>query len=74
MSTGRERGERLQIMAPAGTPTAIVDKLNGAINEVIHRPNVVNLWAKQGAIPMSMTPQEFDTYLRADIMKPKITK
>jgi tripartite-type tricarboxylate transporter receptor subunit TctC len=59
----------LGVMAPAGTPTAIVDKLNGAINEVIHRPNVVNLWAKQGAIPMSMTPQEFDTYLRADIVK-----
>ena len=59
----------LGVMAPAGTPTAIVDQLNGAINEVIHRPNVVNLWAKQGAIPMSMTPQEFDTYLRADIVK-----
>ncbi|MBS0528766.1 MAG: tripartite tricarboxylate transporter substrate binding protein [Proteobacteria bacterium] len=59
----------LGVMAPAGTPKEIVDKLNTAINAVIKRPDVVKLWAAQGAIPMSMTPQEFDTYLRADIVK-----
>ena len=43
--------------------------MNTAINAAIKRPDVVKLWSAQGAIPMSMTPQEFDAYLRADIVK-----
>src|SRR2546430_4588365 len=59
----------LGIMAPAGTPKEIVDKLNSEINKVIARPDVKEAWAKQGAVPMPMTPAEFDKYLRADIEK-----
>ena len=59
----------LGIMAPASTPKDIVDKLNSEINKVIARPDVKENWAKQGAVPMSMTPAEFDKYLRADIEK-----
>ena len=59
----------LGIMAPAGTPKEIVDKLNAEINKVIARPDVKEAWAKQGAVPMVMTPAEFDKYLRADIEK-----
>ena len=59
----------LGIMAPAGTPKEIVDKLNAEINKVIARPDVKEAWAKQGAVPMVMTPAEFDKYLRADIDK-----
>ena len=33
------------------------------------RPDVKEAWAKQGANPMTMTPPEFDKYLRADIEK-----
>ena len=56
-------------MAPAGTPKPIIDKLNAAVNEVVQRPDVVKLWAAQGAMPMSMTPEAFDKYLRGDIVK-----
>ncbi len=59
----------LGLMAPAGTPKPIIDKLNAAINAVLARPDVVKLWASQGAIPMSMTPEQFDQYLRGDIVK-----
>src|SRR3984957_5265380 len=59
----------LGLMAPAGTPKPIVDKLNAAVNEVIKRPDIVKLWSDQGADPMSMTPEEFDKYLRGDIEK-----
>jgi tripartite-type tricarboxylate transporter receptor subunit TctC len=59
----------LGVMAPAGTPKGIVDKLNAEINKVIARPDVKEAWAKQGAVPMPMTPAEFDKYLRADIEK-----
>jgi tripartite-type tricarboxylate transporter receptor subunit TctC len=59
----------LGLMAPAGTPKPIIDKLNAAVNEVVKRPDVVKLWTAQGAIPMSMTPEEFEKYLRGDIVK-----
>ena len=59
----------LGLMAPAGTPRPIIDKLNAAVNAVTKRPDVIKLWKEQGAIPMSMTPEEFDKYLRGDIVK-----
>jgi tripartite-type tricarboxylate transporter receptor subunit TctC len=59
----------LGVMAPAGTPQEIVDKLNAEINKIINRPDVKEAWAKQGAVPMVMSPAEFDKYLRADIEK-----
>jgi tripartite-type tricarboxylate transporter receptor subunit TctC len=59
----------LGLMAPTGTPKPIVDKLNAAVNAAIKRPDIVKLWTGQGAVPMSMTPEEFDTYLRGDIVK-----
>jgi tripartite-type tricarboxylate transporter receptor subunit TctC len=59
----------LGLMAPTGTPKTIIDKLNAAVNEVVSRPDIVKLWNDQGAVPMSMTPEEFDKYLRGDIVK-----
>jgi tripartite-type tricarboxylate transporter receptor subunit TctC len=59
----------LGIMAPAGTPKAIVDKLNAEIAKVQAKPEVKAAWAKQGAVPLTMSPAEFDTYLRGDIDK-----
>ena len=59
----------LGIMAPAGTPKAIVDKLNAEINKAINRSDVKEAWDKQGAVPLVMTPTEFDAYLRKDIEK-----
>ncbi|MGY3444207.1 tripartite-type tricarboxylate transporter receptor subunit TctC [Bradyrhizobium sp. USDA 4473] len=59
----------LGLMAPARTPKPIIDKLNAAVNAAIKRPDVENLWAAQGAVPMQMTPEAFDQFLRADIVK-----
>jgi tripartite-type tricarboxylate transporter receptor subunit TctC len=59
----------LGLMAPAGTPKPIIDKLNAAVNAAIKRPEIVKLWTEQGAVPLSMTPEEFDKYLRGDIVK-----
>ena len=59
----------LGVMAPAGTPQPIVDKLNAEINKVLNRPEIKEAWSKQGAVAMAMTPAEFDRYLRADIDK-----
>jgi tripartite-type tricarboxylate transporter receptor subunit TctC len=59
----------LGIMAPAGTPKAVVDKLNAEINKAISRADVKAAWDKQGAVPLVMSPAEFDAYLRKDIEK-----
>ena len=39
------------------------------MNEAIKRPQIIKLWADQGAVPMSMTPEAFDKFLRGDIVK-----
>ena len=59
----------LGLMAPAGTPKPVIDKLNAAVNAAVKRPDIVKLWTGQGAVAMSMTPEEFDKYLRGDIVK-----
>jgi tripartite-type tricarboxylate transporter receptor subunit TctC len=59
----------LGIMAPAGTPKEIVDRLNAGIGKVLARPAIREAWARQGAVPMNMTPAEFGTFLQHDIDK-----
>jgi tripartite-type tricarboxylate transporter receptor subunit TctC len=59
----------LGLMAPAGTPKPIIDKLNQEAVNVMNRADLKETWAKQGAVPMPMSPAEFDKYLRADIEK-----
>jgi tripartite-type tricarboxylate transporter receptor subunit TctC len=59
----------LGLMAPAGTPKLVVDKLNTAISQTIAGPEIGVAWARQGATPMTMTPTEFDAFLRRDIEK-----
>ena len=59
----------LGLMAPRGTPPAIVSQLNEAVSKIVSQTEVRQLWAKQGATPMLMSPQEFDKYMREDIAK-----
>jgi tripartite-type tricarboxylate transporter receptor subunit TctC len=59
----------LGIMAPKGTPKAVVDRLNAEINKAINRPEILAVWEKQGAIPLVMTPAQFDAFLHKDIEK-----
>jgi tripartite-type tricarboxylate transporter receptor subunit TctC len=59
----------LGVMAPAGTPKPIVDKLNAEITKIVMRPDVRESWSKQGAEPMAMTPAEFTRFMNEDIEK-----
>ena len=59
----------LGLMAPHGTPKDIVDKLNAAVSKIAGQPDVKQLWAKQGAVPMVMTPTVFEKYMQDDIAK-----
>ena len=57
------------VMAPAGTPQAIIDLLNTEINKILTRPDVKDAWEKQGAVPVSMKPSEFGAYVQSEIEK-----
>jgi tripartite-type tricarboxylate transporter receptor subunit TctC len=59
----------LGIMAPAGTPKDVVDRLNAEIGKIIARPAIREAWEKQGAVPLTMTPAQFETYMKGDIDK-----
>lgn len=59
----------LGLMAPAGTPKPIIDKLNAAVNDIVKRPDITKLWSRQGVVPISMSAAEFDKFLRDDIVK-----
>jgi tripartite-type tricarboxylate transporter receptor subunit TctC len=66
---GYESGIWLGFMAPAGTPRPVLDRLNAEINKVINAPEVKEAWNKQGAIPMGMSVDAFDKFLREEIVK-----
>jgi tripartite-type tricarboxylate transporter receptor subunit TctC len=59
----------LGIRAPAGTPKAVVDRLNAEITKIVDRQDVRKSWLEQGAVPLTMAPAEFERYLNADIAK-----
>lgn len=59
----------LGVVAPKGTPKAIVERLNAEITKVTGSAEVRAAWAKQGATPLVMNPAEFEQYLVGDIAK-----
>ena len=59
----------LGVMAPKGTPKAIVDTLNAAISKIASQTDVKQTWSKQGAVPLVMNPTQFEKYLNDDIAK-----
>jgi tripartite-type tricarboxylate transporter receptor subunit TctC len=59
----------LGLMAPKGTPAAIVNRLNAEVAKIVSTPEVVRAWALQGATPMTMSVDEFTRYLNQDITK-----
>jgi tripartite-type tricarboxylate transporter receptor subunit TctC len=54
------------IVAPAGTPAAVVDKVNSAINEALQDPDVQKRLADLSAEPVGGTPQAADAYLKKE--------
>jgi len=57
------------LLVPAGTPRAIVERLNREIVRFIRSPEFAERLAGEGAIPIGNTPAEFDAIIRADIAK-----
>jgi tripartite-type tricarboxylate transporter receptor subunit TctC len=57
------------MLAPAGTPSDIVNRLNAAIVKAVHAPEVREKLLAQGAEPIGDTPEQFGAYLKAEVAK-----
>jgi tripartite-type tricarboxylate transporter receptor subunit TctC len=55
------------IVAPHGTPDAVVNKINAAFNEALHDPDVQKRLADLSAEPVGGTPQAADNYFRQEV-------
>ena len=66
---GYEAGTWTGVIAPAGLPRPIVDKLNAAINKALTMPNFKARFAQIGDEPAGGTPEEFAKVIAADSAK-----
>ena len=57
------------IMGPPKMPAEIVARLNKEFARMVTTPAIKEAWAKQGADPVSMTPEQVTTHLQSDIQK-----
>lgn len=57
------------IMAPAGTPKAVIDKVNADVHAVLKMPDVVERLTKIGSLPSPNTPAQFDALIKSDTAK-----
>jgi tripartite-type tricarboxylate transporter receptor subunit TctC len=67
--TGYDAGIWIGLLAPVGTPAAIVEKLSTAANDALKTEQVRSALTKQGTDPMGGTPKEFADFIHSDIEK-----
>ena len=66
---GFEAGTWTALLAPAGTSSDIVNRLNRELVNIVRMPDVRDRLAAQGFDALSTTPAEFAAYLRSEIAK-----
>jgi tripartite-type tricarboxylate transporter receptor subunit TctC len=66
---GYESGIWLGLMAPAKTPRPVLEKLNAEVNKILSSPEVKESWLKQGTLTMGMSIEQFDKFLKEEIVK-----
>jgi len=66
---GGESGSWIALLAPAGTPQSIIEKLNSDVKAVVADPEVREKLIGQGAVPQSTTPAELQKLIDADLAR-----
>ena len=56
-------------LAPAGTPAAVIGKLNAAIVKIVNMPDVNNRLLADGAEPVASSSERFADRLAAEIAR-----
>jgi len=55
------------MLAPAGTPPEIVNKINAVMNKAFDKPEVQQAYAKLGAVAEKTTPQQFGAFIKSEV-------
>ena len=55
------------VFAPAGTPSALVERLNREINEIASSPELRNLFEPDGMLPVATTPSAFAARVKQEL-------
>lgn len=66
---GYEVGSWYGLLAPAGTPPAVVDKLSKLVARIVRRPDIRQKLSEQGATPVGDTPAEFASHIQSELKK-----
>jgi tripartite-type tricarboxylate transporter receptor subunit TctC len=66
---GYECANWIGIVAPAGTPAAVIDKLHKEISAIQDLPEVQKQFASQGAEAVRMSPAEFGDFMLKEMAK-----
>src|SRR5436190_9664444 len=64
-----QAGSWYGILAPAGTPREVIERLHGAIVKALRQPDVAKRLAAEGAEVIGSTPDEFGAHLKAEIAR-----
>jgi tripartite-type tricarboxylate transporter receptor subunit TctC len=57
------------LLAPKGTPTAIVERINAAVAQAMKSPELIQRFEREGATPITSTPGQLNTFIAAEIAK-----
>lgn len=64
-----ENGSMYGLLAPAGTPKPIIDKLQAELHKIIHSPESLARLESVGAFPVGNTPAQFAQYLQREVQR-----
>jgi tripartite-type tricarboxylate transporter receptor subunit TctC len=67
--SGMEAGLWYGMLAPKGTPAAVVQRLNAAIDQALRDPDLRARFAASSIEVLGSTPEEFGRYMRAEIQR-----
>ncbi len=70
---GYEAGQWWGVLAPAKVPAGIISKLNAEINTILSADEMRSRLATEGAEPVLMSPEAFNSFVRSEIAKFKKT-
>jgi tripartite-type tricarboxylate transporter receptor subunit TctC len=57
------------VLVPAGTPRPIIERLHGELMKAMHAPDMQERYVTLGLEPVESTPEQFGTYIRAELAK-----
>ena len=57
------------VLAPAGTPKAVVERLNAEINRIVASAEIKAAFLREGAIATSSSPSQFGALIASDIAR-----